>query len=163
MNSNQFQISEEIYATHAQRIANFFIDYFCQLLLLFLAVFVYIFVTALFGSKEIPDFEGMGTLAEYAIGLVLLLVYYNVFEILFARTIAKFITKTVVVDENGEKPTVNAILMRSICRAIPLEFITFFGSPCRGWHDSLSHTYVVQKELLEYAKKAFYGLEELGN
>jgi len=162
MNSNQFQISEEMYATHAQRIANFFIDYFCQLLLLFSAVFVYIFITALFGSKEIPNFEGMGTLAEYAIGLVLLLVYYNVLEILFARTIAKFITKTIVVDEFGEKPSVNAILTRSICRAIPLEFLTFLGTPCRGWHDSFSDTYLVQKDLLDNAKAVFHSVAELG-
>jgi uncharacterized RDD family membrane protein YckC len=70
------------------------------------------------------------------------------------------------VDEYGEKPDANAILLRSICRsicrAIPLEFLTFVGTPCRGWHDSLSKTYVVQKELLDSDKKIFYSFNEIG-
>jgi hypothetical protein len=31
--------------------------------------------------------------------------------------------------------------------------------PARGWHDSISKTYVVTKNLLDEKKKQFYALE----
>ncbi|MBC8643239.1 RDD family protein [Flavobacterium lindanitolerans] len=82
---------------------------------------------------------------------------------LFSRTIGKFITKTVVVNINGEKPDTQEILVRSLCRLIPFETFSFLGAPNKGWHDSISKTYVVNKELLEKKKELFYSVDEIGN
>ncbi|MGK4566250.1 RDD family protein [Flavobacterium sp. 3HN19-14] len=164
--SSKFTVDDDILATHGQRIANYLLDYLMQIILMFGVFIVYVFIAAFNGQTEndiVETTEHMSKIGQYTIGLVVVLVYYNFFEILFSRTIGKFITKTVVVDEFGEKPTANAILLRSICRVIPLEFVTFLGTPPRGWHDRLSNTYVVQTELLENKRKSFHSFNEIGN
>lgn len=69
--------------------------------------------------------------------------YYFFMEAGFGQSLGKMITRTKVVNEHGEQPELSAIAIRSICRLIPLEFISFFGPKTIGWHDSLSKTYVV--------------------
>ena len=71
--------------------------------------------------------------------------YYFFMEAGFGQTLGKMITGTKVVDEQGDQPEFSAIGIRSICRLIPFEFISFFGPKTIGWHDSLSKTYVVGK------------------
>ena len=68
-----------------------------------------------------------------------------------------------MVDINGEKPGTQEILIRSLCRLIPFDAFSFLGAPDKGWHDSISKTYVVKKTLLEDKKKQFYSLDEIGN
>lgn len=163
-NTRQFRLDTDLYATQGQRLANFFIDYICQILLLFALLFAVAIFALLAGNDTImARIEGMNRIEEYGIGIVILLVYYNVFEIFFARTIGKFITNTVVVDVNGEKPESQEILIRSLCRLIPFDAFSFLGAPDKGWHDSISKTYVVKKTLLEDKKKQFYSLDEIGN
>ncbi len=83
---------------------------------------------------------------ELGIGLTLLTIfgYYVFFEALTGRTPAKYITRTRVVDVFGGKPRFTQILGRSAARFIPLEPFSCLGTPCRGWHDSLSKTRVVR-------------------
>lgn len=74
------------------------------------------------------------------IGYVL---YTSVFEIAFNKTPAKFITKTHVVTDTGEKPTPLNIIGRNLCRIIPFDALSFlFGSS--GWHDKFSGTKVIK-------------------
>ena len=89
----------------------------------------------------------------------LLLIYYTTIETLTGRSLGKFITKTKVVIYDGSKPTFNEILVRSLCRLIPLEHFSFLGEDGNGWHDSISKTYVVDIAKFE-AKKAtlYFGL-----
>ena len=72
------------------------------------------------------------------------MIYYTTLEYTTGRTIAKHITKTKVVDENGKKPNFQAILIRSLCRFIPFEPLSFLGEDKRGWHDKLSKTKVIE-------------------
>ncbi|WP_396194006.1 RDD family protein [Flavobacterium sp.] len=163
MSNRQYTIPEEIIASNSKRLTNVIIDYVARLGLTFILGLIAAFFGVLTGHHEIISFfENITRLQELTIGLVVLLLYYNVFEIFFATTIGKLITKTVVVDEYGEKPTTNAILIRSISRLIPFEFFSFLGTPCVGWHDSLSKTYVVNKEDLRISKELFYSFEEIG-
>lgn len=162
MSGQQFQIDSTMLATQGQRFTNFIIDYVSRIVVLIAFMFVYMFLMMFTGSEEMVDLEGMGFIEEYAIQLAVLLIYYNLMEIFTSRTIGKFVTKTIVVDEYGEKPSGNAILTRSVCRAIPFNAFSFLGSPCRGWHDSISDTYVVQKELLDHARQVFYSFDEIG-
>jgi len=162
--SKQFTLDQDLYASQGTRLANYFIDYVCQIALLFAVVIIVTMVSVIVGSDSILiRIQGMNRLEEYALGAVTALIYYNIFEIFFSRTIGKFITKTVVVDIYGEKPHNQEILVRSLCRLIPFEAFSFLGASGRGWHDSISKTYVVKKELLEKKKELFYSLDEIGN
>lgn len=72
------------------------------------------------------------------------LFYYTTLEYLFKKTLGKHITKTMVVSKDGRLPTFLDILIRSFCRHIPFEALSFFGHNVIGWHDSLSKTLVVR-------------------
>ena len=74
--------------------------------------------------------------------VLVLIPYYYFFEHFTGRTIGKYISKTMVVDKNGNNPNKISILKRTLARIIPFEGISFFGNE-RGWHDSLSKTYVI--------------------
>jgi ABC-type lipoprotein export system ATPase subunit len=80
-------------------------------------------------------------------------IYYSIFEGLTGRTIGKYITQTkVVVQRDGTRPSMSNCLLRSLCRFIPFDFISFFFRRPLGWHDSLSNTIVTENKL-PYKKK----------
>lgn len=158
-NRKQFQITEDLLASHVQRALNLLIDYVVQLFL-FVIVFVIAGVIAQSnGNKEFILNFAKNEIAQYTFVVCISLLYYNVFEIFFARTVGKFITQTIVVDEYGEKPNHETILVRTISRLIPFNPLSFLVFPARGWHDRISKTYVVNKNLLEEKKKQFYSLQ----
>lgn len=162
--SRQFRLDKDLYASQGTRLANYLIDYVCQILLMFALVVVLTMISVIIGNDSIlARIEEMNQIEEYGVAVVIVLIYYNVFEIFFSRTIGKFITKTIVVNINGEKPDSQEILVRSLCRLIPFDGFSFLGAPNKGWHDSISKTYVVKKELLEKKKELFYSLDEIGN
>jgi uncharacterized RDD family membrane protein YckC len=66
-------------------------------------------------------------------------------ELYFSRTFGKYFTKTVVIKHNGSKPKVKSIVIRTLVRMIPIEAFSFLSGNSRGWHDTLSVTYVVNK------------------
>lgn len=71
--------------------------------------------------------------------------YYFFFEITTQRTIGKMITKTYVVSTSDKKPSVKAIILRTVCRFFYLDLISFlFGT--YGIHDGYSKTRVVRRE-----------------
>lgn len=67
--------------------------------------------------------------------------YYFFSELFFGKTLGKLITKSTVVSETGEKPTMNQIVIRSLSRLIPFDNFSFLLGE-RGWHDKLSKTEV---------------------
>ena len=75
--------------------------------------------------------------------LGVLFIYYNFFEIIFARTPGKWVSFSKVVDQQGNKPTATAILLRSLTRLILIDmfFIPFLDKPL---HDYFSKTDVVE-------------------
>ena len=163
MSPREYIIPDEIIASNRQRFVNVVIDYVARLGLTFVIGMIAAIISVLTGNEDILlFFQNITRIQELTIGLVVLLIYYNVFEIFFGTTIGKLFTKTVVVDIYGEKPSANAILIRSLCRMIPFEVFSFFGTPCVGWHDSLSKTYVVNKEDLRISKELFHSFNEIG-
>jgi uncharacterized RDD family membrane protein YckC len=74
---------------------------------------------------------------------VTLFCYFFLFEYFFGKTPAKFITKTTVVDINGQKPTVTKLIIRTLSRAMPLNNITFLFEKS-GFHDIMSDTRVIK-------------------
>ena len=86
---------------------------------------------------------------SYSIYLVYVL-YYIIFEAIWQKTIAKYITKTKVVMRDGTKPPFKNIVGRTFARIIPFEQFSFlFGSYPIGWHDGLSSTIVVPSSYTE--------------
>ncbi|TBX71019.1 RDD family protein [Flavobacterium silvisoli] len=158
-----FTVTEELLASHAQRIFNWLIDMLMQVVLLFvILVFVMAFAEAN-SNKAIQNYiVNLNTVGQYTLSSCVVLLYYNIFEIAFARTIGKFFTQTIVVDENGNTPDYQTIMLRSICRLIPLYGFSLLGMPPRGWHDSISKTYVVDKKALDQKKRLFYALQQSG-
>lgn len=77
--------------------------------------------------------------------------YFFVSEILTGKTLAKALTKTRVVTAAGEAPTAGSIALRSLCRMIPFEQLSFLGKESIGWHDKLSRTRVVVQSSKEAA------------
>jgi len=75
--------------------------------------------------------------------LVVSVVFYGLFESLTSRTPGKYVTETKVVMRDGTPPGTNAVLLRTLCRLIPFEALSFIGQFTIGWHDALSRTLVV--------------------
>ena len=59
------------------------------------------------------------------------------------RSIGKFFTKTKVVTEEGEQADFVAIFVRSMCRYIPFDALSFFAAETPGWNDCFSITRMV--------------------
>ena len=75
--------------------------------------------------------------------LFVILAYYPFFETAYGKTPGKWITKTRVVTETDERPTLKHILVRTLVRFVPFEALSFLVS-ARGWHDVWSGTRVVR-------------------
>jgi len=150
MQKKTFQVSEEIMATQGQRFAHYILDLIFEYVLMFTIFIMLAIIARLVGNTAVIEWMGsMNDFESIMVMIVVILFYCNATEILFSRTIAKFITGTIVVLEDGSRPDRDTILIRSVCRLIPFDHFSFLGTPARGWHDSLSHTYVVNKKMLE--------------
>lgn len=114
-------------ASIGTRFLNFFLDRIFSI--------VFIGIIAVIGSGINDTLGGI-------LVLVAFLGYYLLFEGVWQKTPAKWITKTKVVMNDGSKPDFLHILGRTLTRYIPFEPLSFLAGPV-GWHDSLSKTLVV--------------------
>lgn len=162
MEAREFRITDEILATQGQRFLNYVIDLIVQYLIIFVLGFIFTILSLLTGYTGIMEWIGsMGDLEGYVVFFFVVILYYTLFESLCSRTIGKYITKTIVVNEDGSKPDSQIILKRTLCRLIPFDGFSFLGSG-RGWHDSISDTYVVDKGLLDEKMQLLSAFEEIG-
>ncbi|MCY1461177.1 hypothetical protein D9M71_788050 [compost metagenome] len=60
------------------------------------------------------------------------------------------------------RPNFKAICIRTLCRLIPFDALSFLGKSERIWHDSISKTFVVEKKDLENDMEMFYSLNLIG-
>ncbi|MEK0448297.1 MAG: hypothetical protein RL088_565 [Verrucomicrobiota bacterium] len=119
------------------RFANFILDYIGNTAF----GFVVGLIAGVTQSQGLIDF-----IVDYNLlfGVILMIVYYIALEAAFGRTLGKMITGTRVVNENGDKPTFGQVVGRTFARFIPFEALSCLTEDGRGWHDSLSKTYVVK-------------------
>lgn len=161
--TKEFEVTDDILATHGQRLLHYIVDLVIQYIIaLFIGLFVGLLSNYLDCHAPLEYFTTMGKIEEFLLGYIIMLLYYSTTEYFFSRSIAKFMTNTIVVYENGEKPDLGTVLKRSLCRMIPFNHFSFLGGIARGWHDSIPDTYVVKEKLLKEAKKQFYELDEIG-
>jgi uncharacterized RDD family membrane protein YckC len=127
-----------------RRFFNWTVDAFAYY---FLSMMIGAVAVMLGGRSALVWLQGLGFFEQYALGLLILMAYYIPMETAFGFTLGKLVTGTRVVNENGEGPNLVQILLRTFCRFIPFEpFSVLFTADGRGWHDSLSGTYVVRKD-----------------
>lgn len=103
----------------------------------------------------------VGNIKYLLLATALNIVYFGLFETLTMRTLGKFVTDTMVVKDDGTRPSDGRIFLRTLCRLIPLEFLSFLWRPGIGLHDSFSRTRVVN--IYEFNKRhQVKDVEEIG-
>ena len=134
-------------ASMGKRFLNYMLDMvFMMIFTYFLSMIIFIIIamidrTVVYSILSVLR-DGDNPL-KYFIGFIFMMIYYVGFEATTGRTLAKYITKTKVVTEMGEKPGFADIVIRSLCRFIPFEPFVFLFSEASGWHDTISKTKVI--------------------
>ncbi|UTA67728.1 RDD family protein [Emticicia sp. 21SJ11W-3] len=123
----------------SERFLNMIID---QIVITFLAfVSTYWIVLAKFEYSNVSDWKFI-IYFQICYSLQFFL-YYFIIEGCFKTTVGKVITKSTIVNSEGEFISMGNAFIRTLCRYIPFEPFSFLiGS--RGWHDSVSNTSVVK-------------------
>lgn len=162
MTENTHPVSIKVLASKEKRFINMLIDVFAYQGLSFVAG-VILGVLSLIGIEDpLNYFLSMGTIGELVFGIVIVMGYFIIFEAITQRTLGKYVTKTIVLMEDGSKPKTQDIIIRSLCRLIPFEAFSFLGETGRGWHDSMSDTYVVDIQKYEQSKIAESEIDLIG-
>lgn len=153
MKNNEFTITDELLATRGQRFFNCILDLLIVHTILASIVTTVVIIGDVTNNYDLKAWVESTTLLERLFfWIVMLFLYYFLSEAYFARTFAKYFTKTIVVTKEGLKPSYKIILLRTLCRFIPVEALTFLGSNVRGLHDLFSDTYVVRKHEFNHKK-----------
>ncbi len=132
-----------------RRIGNDIFDMLIFRIILFPTVFLIAYSLVLFGLVEPESFAEIDPLIDWILTVSLFILYYFIFESIWQRTPAKFITGTKVIACDGTKPTTSAIAIRTLVRFVPFEAFSFLGERVRGWHDRWSGTYVIKAKRFE--------------
>lgn len=127
-------------ASASRRFVNYIIDTVFGYVAVLVAMIVGFVVDAIVGDPAIERFLEK---TNYYPAMLVLGLYYVFFEGLWQRTPAKWITGTVVVREDGKRPSFGGILIRSLVRFVPFDGLSFLGKTGVGWHDTWSKTRVV--------------------
>jgi uncharacterized RDD family membrane protein YckC len=154
MENKKFTVTDDLLASKVQRCLNLIIDV-VLIYVIWICVGATIAIIAdVANSTFLKTWIGsMGILEKGFSYFIIAGFYYYLTELYFARSIAKFLTQTYVILKDGSKPKYNSILKRTLCRFIPFEIFSFLGDTARGWHDSMSETYVVKKHEFEKKKR----------
>jgi uncharacterized RDD family membrane protein YckC len=125
-----------ILASTGQRFMTFLLDS----IFIFVFGFIFALAIALFGS---PD--TIKNMNKLVFGIALTLIYYVPQEAFWGRTLGKLIAGTKAVSENGAALVSTQALLRTICRHIPFDALSFFGGGGRpsGWHDRIARSKVI--------------------
>ncbi|MCL2131880.1 MAG: RDD family protein [Lentimicrobiaceae bacterium] len=127
------------------RFIHFIIDTIIWLIIAFIISPIIAFIL---GFILLFNVEEFAKLIGYLILFVTFIGYYYIMEVYCKKTVAKFITRTKVVTKNGNKPNKNDILIRTFCRLIPLDRVSFLFTR-NGFHDRLSDTIVIKDDKIE--------------
>lgn len=144
------------------RLANVVLD-ILAIYIFFMVFIVFTLLLSALGLEGMSEWLGTFTDSDYnLLGVVVMMAYYMIMEITTQRTLGKLITGTMVISENGTKPSAKSIIGRSLCRIFSIEAFSFLGAYPRGWHDSASGTYVVNAKKYKEAQNVRNSFEEIG-
>jgi len=163
LSDSNYVVNNKLLTSDRDRFFNGLVDF------VFISVFIFVFslLVVIIGNifqwdiynawvEIVISLGAVGTYLSFAI------IYYLLLESLFGRTVGKIVTGSIVVNENGIKPSFKIICVRTLCRLIPFEVLSFLSKSARFWHDSFSKTYVVEKRDLEKDMETFHGINLIG-
>ena len=155
MENKKFTVTDDLLASKGQRLLNFIIDLFIIYVIEISIGTTIILIGDLSKSDTASNWvSSLSAVESFFFGLVILFFYYLITEMYFSRTFGKYFTKTIVVKHEGSRPNMKSIIVRTLSRLIPFEPFSFLTAE-RGWHDTLSVTYVVKKHDFIAKKKLF--------
>ena len=155
MKNNTFKVTDDLWATRGQRFINCILDTLIVHIILVSIATTLVIIGNIINNYDLSKWiESTTTLERLLLWVVMLFLYYFLTEAYFSRTFAKYFTKTIVVTQNGSRPKIHLILIRTLTRFIPLECLTFLWGDFRGLHDLFSDTYVVRKHEFNHKKGA---------
>jgi uncharacterized RDD family membrane protein YckC len=161
MENKKFTVTDDLLASKGQRFLNFIIDLFIIYGIEITIGTTMILIGDLTNSDSASNWvSSLSVVESLFFGLVILFFYYLTTEMYFSRTFGKYFTKTLVVKHDGSRPNMKSIIIRTLSRLIPLESFSFLTA-VRGWHDTLSVTYVVKKHDFLAKKKLFDTSDEI--
>jgi len=134
-----------VVASKTQRFVNYFLDVIFIIVLSFALGFVLGLLALelhLTGARFLQFLQN--PVGRFLTGFVIHLLYFLVCESLWQRTAGKFVTGTIVVTRNGDRPAFGDIAVRTLSRFCPFEPFSFLTSRSGGWHDWWSGTVVVR-------------------
>jgi uncharacterized RDD family membrane protein YckC len=142
------EFESEVYLQSAgnwKRLANYIVELIFMYIISASALYVFGLVLK---TDDMTNYLGdnrlVSLLLTYVVRVVWYVTYYSMIEYFTGgRSIGKYMTGTKVITLDGDKPDFKTCLIRSLCRYIPFEVFSFFGSTDAGWHDSMSKTRVV--------------------
>jgi len=91
----------------------------------------------------IDSLEALNGPKWWGIFIAFYFIYYVTFEVVSGRTLGKVLTGTRVVTTTGLALSIPTAIVRTLCRFLPFEPISFSLGET-WWHDSLSRTQVVR-------------------
>lgn len=163
MNLQNDIASQDVLASKGKRFANYLLDLLPQYAITYGLSYGFFYLGEFTGFYGLSDFwNSLSVIEDYMVSYAFLVLYYFVFESLTQRSLGKYATNTKVVLINGEEPTKKDIFLRSLCRLIPFDALSFLGTNGKGWHDSLSKTYVVDVVKFDARKTTELELEQIG-
>ncbi len=149
---------KEISVSNGMRFVNSLIDSLVVGSIVAIPLMGYVFTSA---DLDDPDSISQKANSFQVIILGGQFLYYFLMEAYMGgRTLGKMVTGSVVVNKNGEMATPANIAGRTLCRFIPFDNVSFIFT--RGWHDSISDTYVVDKKKWENARTIEQNMEDIG-
>jgi uncharacterized RDD family membrane protein YckC len=126
-------IAEFSTTSSEKRIVNWCID------LLMIALLTYRFAESNNNTSQFFDDSNASTLVTY----VMLILYFLLLEGVFKTSAGKCITNTIIVKADGNPASLAQLIGRTFCRLIPFDGISFLARSKRGWHDTITNTYVI--------------------
>jgi len=157
-------INKTLLATGNKRFANYIID-----TIFYFIIYFFINITSLLSCRwfnleeSFFHFSDIFSFKWFVFWVFFWQLLYFLQEYSTQRTLGKYITGTKVVLATGLKPGAEFILVRTLCRLIPLEALSFGEIEVElGYHDSISKTYVIDVKKFETALLLNNAFDEIG-
>ncbi|MGB5417336.1 RDD family protein [Algibacter sp.] len=163
MTEPNFIVTEDLLASKNMRFVNHLIDLIPQYAVMYAIAYSFFYYGEFTGDYDLNNYWAeMTKFEDLFYSYLLMFIYFFLMESLTNRTLGKYVTKTMVIMANGDMPTNQDIVKRSLCRLIPFDGLSFLGTNGKGWHDSMSNTFVVDIAKFEARKESQTELDQIG-
>ena len=157
-----YVLDKKLLASDRKRFEGAIVDFIFVFISIFVSGLIIVTIGNIFNWDIFSVWDQFITGSTYLAFFTYLMLNYLFMECFFGATMGKFATGMKVVTDNGVKPNFIRILIRTLCRLIPFDVLSFLGKSGRFWHDSFSKTYVVNKKALESDMEIFYFSNSIG-